>query len=95
MIDIHEAYENFHPILYADDTSLFGSLDYFNVALNGNNFDKHVLSMNINNELSKIQEWLYINKLSLNVNKTKYVILHNHQRNIYSLIPDIWKLIRQ
>ena len=87
--DIHEASENFHAILYADDTSLFSSLGSFNVSLNGNNFDKHVLSTNINNELRKIQEWLNINKLSLNVSKTKYIIFHNHQRNIDSLIPDI------
>ena len=89
MNDIHEASENFHAILYADDTSLFSSLGSFNVSLNGNNFDKHVLSTNINNELRKIQEWLNINKLSLNVSKTKYIIFHNHQRNIDSLIPDI------
>ena len=89
MNDIHEASENFHAILYADDTSLFSSLCSFNVSLNGNNFDKHVLSTNINNELRKIQEWLNINKLSLNVSKTKYIIFHNHQRNIDSLIPDI------
>ena len=89
MNDIHEASENFHAILYADDTSLFSSFGSFNVSLNGNNFDKHVLSTNINNELRKIQEWLYINKLSLNVSKTKYIIFHNHQRNIDSLIPDI------
>ena len=89
MNDIHEASENFHAILHADDTSLFSSLGSFNVSLNGNNFDKHVLSTNINNELRKIQEWLNINKLSLNVSKTKYIIFHNHQRNIDSLIPDI------
>ena len=81
---IHEASENFHAILFADDTSLFCSLGSFNVALNGNNFDKHVLSTNINNELSKIQEWFNINKLSLNVRKTKYIIFHNHQRSIDS-----------
>ena len=89
MNDIHEANENFQAILYADDTSLFSSLGSFNVALNGNNFDKCVLSTNINNELSKIQEWLNINKLSLNVSKTKHIIFHYHQRSIDSLIPDI------
>ena len=53
MNDIHEASENFHAILYADDTSLFSSFGSFNVSVNGNNFDKHVLSTNINNELQK------------------------------------------
>ena len=89
MNDIHEASENFHAILYADDTSLFSSLGSFNVALNGTKFDKYALSQSINTELNDIQEWLNINKLSLNVNKTKYMIFHNHQRNIDDLIPDI------
>ena len=89
MNDIHEASENFHAILYADDTSLFSSLGSFNVALNGTKFDKYALSQSINTELNNIQEWLNINKLSLNVNKTKYMIFHNHQRDIYDLIPDI------
>ena len=87
--DIHEASENFHAILYADDTSLFSSLGSFNVALNETKFDKYTLSESINTEFNNIQEWLNINKLSLNVNKTKYMIFHNHQRNIDDLIPDI------
>ena len=89
MNDIHEASENFHAILYADDTSLFSSLGSFNVSLNETKFDKYTLSESINTELNNIQEWLNINKLSLNVNKTKYMIFHNHQRNIDDLIPDI------
>ena len=89
MNDIHEASENFHAILYADDTSLFSWLGSFSVALNGNNIDKHELSTNIKNELSKMQDWLNINKLSLNVSKVKYIIFHNHQRSIDGLIPDI------
>ena len=89
MNDIHEASENFHAILYADDTSLLSSLGSFNVALNGTKFDKYALSQSINTELNNIQEWLNINKLSLNVNKTKYMIFHYHQRNIDDLIPDI------
>ena len=33
-------------------------------------------------ELSKINEWLEINKLSINVDKTKYMIFHNSQRKL-------------
>ena len=33
-------------------------------------------------ELSKINEWLEINKLSINVDKTKYMIFHNRQRKL-------------
>ena len=89
MNDIYEASKSFHAILYADDTSLYSSLGFFNVNLTGNNSDKHTLSIKINNELSNIQEWLNINKLSLNVNKTKYMIFHNYQRDIKSCIPDV------
>ena len=89
MNDIYEASKSFHAILYADDTSLYSSLGSFNVNLTGNNSDKHTLSIKINNELSNIQEWLNINKLSLNVNKTKYMIFHNYQRDIKSCIPDV------
>ncbi len=32
------------------------------------------ITSEINNELSKINEWLKINKLSLNKSKTKYII---------------------
>ena len=89
MNDIYEASKSFHAILYADDASLYSSLGSFNVNLTGNNSDKHTLSIKINNELSNIQEWLNINKLSLNVNKTKYMIFHNYQRDIKSCIPDV------
>ena len=93
MNDIHEASENCHAILYADDTSLFNSLCYFTVALNGTKLDKYALSEIINTELSNIQEWLnkWLNKLSLNVNKTKYMMVHHHQRNIDDLkVSDIF-----
>ena len=56
MNDIHEASENFHAILYADDTSLFSSLGSFNVALNGTKCDKYALSQSINTESNNIQE---------------------------------------
>ena len=88
MKDIHEASQNFHAISYAADTSLFSSLGSFNVALNGNNFER-VLLTNINNKLSEIREWLNINKLSLNVSKTKHIIFHNHSVGIDSLTQDI------
>ena len=51
-------------VMYADDTTLFCSID--------NNVDEHV----INNELCKISEWLGANKLSLNISKTKFMVFH-------------------
>ena len=53
----------FWPVLFADVTSLF---------ISGK--DPEVMCDAINNDLAKIQEWLYCNKLSLNVLKTHYMI---------------------
>ena len=50
-------------ILYADDSNLF---------LTGKKVATVIDIMN--KELSKIIEWLHSNKLSLNVNKTQYMI---------------------
>ena len=49
----------------------------------------HEISRDINDELFCIQEWSNINKLSLNVFKTKHTIFHHRQRNIDEFIPDI------
>ena len=35
---------------------------------------------NINVELQKISQWLEVNKLSLNANKSKYMIVHHPQK---------------
>ena len=51
------------PILFADNT---------NVILNASNVEDLIRTMN--NELMKINEWLYCNKLSLNVSKTHFII---------------------
>ena len=48
-----------------------------------------ILRSNINLELKNITNWLAINKLSLNVKKTKSMIFHYRQRNISNYIPDI------
>ena len=47
------------------------------------------LSHNINVELNNIHEWLSINKLSLSVRKTKFMIFHYRLRNIDDLILDL------
>ena len=43
----------------------------------------------INLELDNISEWLSINKLSLNVKKTKYMIFHTKQKNISNIKLDL------
>ena len=37
--------------------------------------------------MSLVNEWLEINKLSLNTEKTKYMIFHPHQKDITDVIP--------
>ena len=51
------------PILFADDTNLF-------------NHDKDMFSLQValNQELATISKWLKVNKLSLNIKKTMYMI---------------------
>ena len=52
-------------ILYADDTT-----GLCPIRLSGNE------NPNINFELSKINDWLAVNQLSLNIDKTKFMLFH-------------------
>jgi len=58
-------------ILYADDTNLIIS-------------DKSLSKLveNTNSELSNIETWFAVNKLSLNISKTTYIIFHAPQKTI-------------
>ena len=76
MNDIPSATEYFTFILYADDTTLFRTMAYSLLALPR---EHNIL---INEELLKVNDWLVANRLSLNVNKTKYMIFHNSQKDI-------------
>ena len=89
MNDIHTASNKFDMILYADDTNLISPLCSFNSSLSCNKSEMEHMSQQINTELRNIQEWLNINKLSLNVSKTKYMIFHHYQRNITNIIPTL------
>ena len=74
-------------ILYADDTTLTSPLCSFTHG--AQNYVSHI-STQINSELLKISDWLKVNKLSFNVDKTKYMIFHNYQRVIANEdIPDL------
>ena len=75
MNDIPSASSFFKFILYADDTSLVNSI---NISLQLNVINPNIDF--INDEISKISDWLAVNMLSLNVKKTKYMIFHH--RNI-------------
>ena len=66
----------FKFILYADDTTLFSVLDY------SLSLDISTSGELINRELSRVGEWLIINRLSINISKTKYIIFHPRQKDI-------------
>ena len=57
--------------LFAHDT---------NLCLNNRNFLN--LEINLNVELGEVSQWLYANKLSLNIEKTSFVVFHSPQRRI-------------
>ena len=63
--DIINCSTHFHPVIYADDTTLI------NTSINLKN-DQNVVILN--QELDKIYQWLNTNKLSLNISKTKFII---------------------
>jgi hypothetical protein len=73
--DLHKASNFFHPIIYADDTTLSASLRTFE----NSDQDRDVV---INDELKKISVWLRLNKLSLNSSKTKAMLFHTVRKSV-------------
>ena len=60
----------FSMLMYANDTTLYCNI---------NNANSDII---LNNELCKISDWLSLNKLSLNVKKTKYMVFHTPQKRV-------------
>ena len=70
--------EKFKFVMYADDTS---TLETFSTnELNGNT------ASSINIELNKISEWLKLNRLTLNVQKTKYMLFKTSKKKVQTLL---------
>ena len=84
MNDIPQASSYFDFILFADDTSL---KSFINTRIP--NISKYQITTCINAELAKVNDWLAVNKLSLNVKKTKFMVFHTAQKNISPYIPDL------
>ena len=78
MNDIQHASAVFDSILYADDTNLISPMSVFST----HSGDIRLTSDNINLELIKISDWMAVNKLSLNIGKTKFMIFHYPQRKL-------------
>lgn len=79
MNDIYLSSTFFHPLIYADDTTLFVSINTSEIS---------TISNTINNELENVNTWLKLNKLSLNTSKTKAILFHMPQKQITQL-PNI------
>ena len=78
MNDIPNCSNYFNFILYADDTTLSNTIQI-----------PALSPININNELAKIYDWFAVNKLSLNISKTIYVIFHAMNKRIEGVVPDL------
>ena len=74
--DIINSSDKLQYLLYADNTTLYFKREHFT---------PHNANLEINNELSKVMNWLKLNKLSLNVQKTKYMTFHKSQKNVTPL----------
>ena len=66
-------------LLFVDDTNLL---------ITGN--DTAEVCAKLNDDLKTISEWLYCNKLSLNVSKTHYMVFSPRSRNISNLDARIY-----
>ena len=62
-------FTNFNVKLFADDTFL---------SLESKNYKD--LQKNVNEEMKNVSKWLTINKLTLNVSKTKYMVISNKKK---------------
>jgi hypothetical protein len=75
----------FKSIMFADDTTLYSTLEHFD------NTSMNMLTKSINNEVKNVSNWLAINKLSLNVQKTKamFFSFKQHQHPLVPILPEI------
>ena len=63
--DIYNTSDILKFVLFADDTNIFYS-----------HHDVHTLFNTFNQELKQLEDWFKANRLSLNVDKTKYTLFH-------------------
>ena len=80
MNDLPNASEVFEFISFADDTDLFSTIEYSTPITRTN------INETLNSELSEVHDWLTLNKLTLNITKTKSMVFHPIQNDITMLI---------
>jgi len=81
--DMVFASSKFYPILYADDSTLCATINTFS------SYNRDSSDANMNRELQSILDWLKLNRLSLNVNKTKAMLFYTSQRAHNIRFPQI------
>ncbi len=70
MNDIAQASKLFNFMIYADDTTLSTTIE---IVVRTTNVPINDI---LNNEFSMVNNWLKVNKLSLNIKKSKYIFFH-------------------
>ena len=78
LFNIVKSSTKFNFILYADDTTLNSTLDSFGL-------DAVEIQNTIVSELQNIFKWLDVNRLCLNVAKSKFMLFHMPQKEIPQL----------
>ncbi len=78
--DIAQASELFDFIIYAYDTTLSTTLEIVMKKT-----QEQTAESTLNTELANVCEWLKVNKLSLNVNKSKYMIYYTNRKQVNPL----------
>ena len=81
MNDIYTVSDKFSTILYADDTTLTSAFGSITECKNS--------SVILSDELGKIYYWLSANRLSLNLDKTKYMVFSNSKHKSTNLDMNI------
>lgn len=69
--DLADVSDKLFALLFADDSNMF---------ITGKNIDELIDSMNI--EMEKVIDWLNVNKLSLNLKKTHYMIFRKRRAKV-------------
>ena len=82
MNDLSKSSTTFQYVMYAHDTTLFTTIQSLNSCTKDT-------EQYLNTELNKVNEWLKINKLSLNIKKSKYI---THKLRNKKIIPLLLKI---
>ena len=72
--DISNSTNSFHSIIYADDSTLCGTINTF----------RQYISENINLELQKVYDWLVVNELLLMKYRENKIYDYAHKKQIYN-----------